>query len=495
VTNETENQPTYQGIIAENSRLSAENIYLKQELAWLKRMIFGQKRERFVGLEKENQLLLDLGLSESPSKKAEIEKIEYTRRKTTKPQIPPSRNPLPAHLLRKEIVIKPKEDVTNLKRIGEQISEELEFKPGRLYVNRYIRPKYARMNGEGIIIGSLPDRPIEKGIPGPGLLSHILISKFVDHLPLYRQLQQFKREKVDIAQSTINDWVRYSCELLEPLYESQVAEILKSIYLMADETPIQVLDKSKRGKTHKGYFWVYYSPLDRQVFFDYRDNRTREGPHEILKDFKGFLQTDGYNGYDELAKKTNITSVGCFAHARRKFEKSLDSDPKRSEWMLEQIKQLYKQERLAREKELSFSERFQLRQEKSVPILKDIKTWLDLQMSEVLPKSQIGKAIGYMHSFWYRLEKYVEDGRLEIDNNLVENAIRPVALGRKNYLFAGSHNGAKRAAIIYSLVSTAKLQDKEPFAYLKDILARIASYPHKKVTDLLPVNWKAPEAD
>jgi transposase len=475
--NVTENQPTYQEVIAENSRLSAEITYLREELALLKRMLFGQKRERFVGLDRENQLLLDLGLADADSNKAEIEKVEYTRRKVAKPQIPPSRNPLPAQ------------------RIGEQVTEELEYKPGRLYVNRYIRPKYARENGEGILIGSLPDRPIEKGIPGPGLLSHILISKFVDHLPLYRQLQQFKREKVDIAQSTINDWVRYSCELLEPLYESQVAEILKSVYLMADETPIQVLDKSKRGKSHRGYFWVYYSPLDRGVFFDYRDNRSREGPHEILNDFKEFLQTDKYTGYDKLAEKSEIIAVGCFAHARRKFEQSLGSDPKRSEWMLAQIRELYKIERRAREKGLSFKERYQLRQEESVPILKDIKTWLDQQMVEVLPKSQIGQAIGYMHSFWNRLEQYVEDGRLEIDNNFVENAIRPVALGRKNYLFAGSHNGAKRAAIIYSLVMTAKLQNIEPFAYLKDILTRIASYPHKKISDLLPINWKAPEAE
>jgi transposase len=486
VTNETENQPTYQELLA-------ENIYLKQELALLKRMIFGQKRERFVGLDRENQLLLDLGLEDNPPKRVEIEKIEYTRRKTVKPQIPPSRNPLPDHLPRKEIVIEPLEDITNLKKIGEQITEELEYKPGRLFVNRYIRPKYVRENGEGIIIGSLPDRPIEKGIPGPGLLSHILISKFVDHLPLYRQLQQFKREKVDIAQSTINDWVRYSCELLEPLYECQVAEILKSVYLMADETPIQVLDKSKRGKTHKGYFWVYYDPLGKQVFFDYRDNRSREGPHEILNDFKGFLQTDKYAGYDKLAEKSEIIAVGCFAHARRKFEQSLNSDPKRSGWMLEQIKELYMIERRAREKEYSFNERLNLRQEESVPILKDIKDWLDQQMSEVLPKSQIGQAIGYIHSFWSRLEQYVEDGRLEIDNNLVENAIRPVALGRKNYLFAGSHNGAKRAAFIYSLVTTAKLQNIEPYAYLKDILTRIASYPHKKISELLPVNWKASE--
>jgi len=488
--NASVNALAYQELLQENARLAAENTYLKQELSSLKRMIFGQKRERFLPVDPERQMSLELGVEPSGIVKKEIEQISYTRSKPQKKQTPHGRNPLPAHLPRKEIVIEPEENIEGLKRIGEEVTEELEYKPGSLYVNRYIRPKYARENGEGILIGMLPDRPIEKGIPGPGLLSHVLISKYVDHLPLYRQRQQLRREGVEIAESTITGWVQYSSELLNPLYQAQVEAVLRSSYIMADETPIRVLDKKKKGKSHTGYYWVYYDPLGRQVFFDYRDNHSREGPHHILGNYKGRLQSDGYSAYDDLAGCKEIKAFGCFAHARRKFEKFLESDPDRSQWMLEQIQQLYEVERLAREQQFSAQQRLELRQEKSAPVLKEIKEWLQQEMVKVLPKSQIGNAIGYMHSFWNRLERYVRDGEVEIDNNLVENAIRPVALGRKNYLFAGSHEGAKSGAIIYSLVSTAKLNDVEPFAYLRDILTRIATYPYKHIDELLPVKWK-----
>ena len=483
------NTPTKEELLQENARLAAEVAYLKGELSTLKRMIFGQKRERFFPPDPE-QMNLELGVEPSGAARKEIEQISYTRSKPQKQPTPHSRNPLPPHLPRKEIVIEPPEDIEGLKRIGEEVTEELEYKPGSLYVNRYIRPQYARENGDGILIGTLPDRPIEKGTPGPGLLSHVLISKYVDHLPLYRQRQQLKREGVEIAQSTITGWVQYCSELLEPLYRAQVEAVLRSSYIMADETPIRVLDKNKKGKSHTGYYWVYYAPLSRQAFFDYRDNRSREGPHDILGNYRGRLQSDGYTGYDNLAERKDITAFGCFAHARRRFEKSLESDPSRSQWMLEQIQQLYKVERIAREGQLSPQQRLELRQEESVPVLGQIKDWLHREMGKVLPRSQIGQAIGYMHSFWGRLERYASDGEVEIDNNLVENTIRPVALGRKNYLFAGSHNGAKRAATIYSLVSTAKLHQVEPFAYLRDILTRIANYPHKQIHELLPVNCK-----
>lgn len=486
----TANQSTYQKLHEENARLRAENEYLKQELSVLKRMIFGQSRERFVPNYQAGQLRFDLGAAPEESDVKAIEKVEYLRSKPKKQQTPHSRNPLPAHLPRKEIVVEPEEDTTGLKRIGEQVSEELEYKPGRLYVNRYIRPKYARGSDEGVIIGRLPERPIEKGIPGPGLLSHVLISKYVDHLPLHRLRQQFKREKVDIAPATISDWVRYSGELLEPLYEALVASALRTDYIMADETPLRVLDKNKKGKSHTGYFWVYYSPGSKEAFFDYRDNRSREGPRDILKDYTGYLQSDGYAGYNELARREGIIALACFAHARRKFEKALESDRPRAEWMLEEIGRLYEIERIARQGDYSHEDRRALRRQKAVPVLKTIKAWLNEQLPLALPKSQIGQAIAYTHNLWSRLEKYVEDGSLEIDNNLVENAIRPVALGRKNYLFAGSHKSAHRAAIIYSLVSTAKLHGVEPFEYLKDVLSRISSHPYKQIHELLPMNWQ-----
>jgi transposase len=492
-------QATYEELLAENATLQLEVFQLKEKLSLFERLLFGQKRERFVP-GNDHQLELGLNIEKQSSPRPETEEIHYTRRKPSKPQTPPVRQPLPPHLPRKDIVIEPQEDVRGMKKIGEEITEELEYEPGKFYVNRYIRPKYARPacpngNEEGVVIGQLPSRPIEKGIPGPGLLSHILISKFVDHLPLYRQCKQFKRLGVDIADSTLVGWVKAGYELLLPLYEVHLCSVLKGDYLMADETPIQVLEDNLPGKSHRGYFWVYYDPLERQALFDYRPSRSRDGPNEILNHFEGFLQRDGYNGYDEIASpkgagRKAVIPVGCMAHARRYFVEARQSDPARAEWMLTEIQQLYRIERQAREREMSYQERYQLRQENSQPVLNTIKEWLDQECLQVLPKSLMGKAIGYMLNQWPTLQNYLLDGRLEIDNNLVENAIRPVALGRKNYLFAGSHEGAKRAALVYSLVATAKLHDVEPFEYLKDLIGRISDYPYQQITDLLPANWK-----
>ena len=470
--------------------LLSENIQLKQELADLKRLIFGQKRERFIPGQLDHQLSFGLGLEPSAEHEESTEQITYKRKKKTTKYTPHSRQELPAHLPRREIIIEPEESTAGLSKIGEEITEELDYEPGTLFVNRYIRPKYAKGKSEGVIIGDLPSRPIDKGIPGPGLLSHIFISKFVDHLPIYRQRQQFKRQGVDLSASTLDNWISSGYDLLFPLYELQRERIIKKEYLMADETPIQVLDRTIRGKTHRGYFWVYHDPLEKEILFDYQDNRSRAGPFGILKDFNGFLQTDGYNVYDEIGQWESITLLGCMAHARRYFDKSLSNDKKRSEDMLSQIQRLYKIEALARDHHYSCEERYNLRQRESVPILNEMKAWLDTTALQVLPKSTMGKAIGYMLGRWKYLKRYVDDGRFEIDNNLIENTIRPVALGRKNYLFAGSHNGAKRAALIYTLVANAKLQELEPFAYMRDVLSRIADYPYKELADLLPVNWE-----
>jgi transposase len=470
--------------------LYSEYLKLKQELADLKRLIFGQKRERFIPGQSDHQLSFGLGLEPYASVEESTEQITYQRKKTNTKYTPHSRQELPSHLERREIIIEPQEDTTGLTKIGEEITEELEYEPGNVFVNRYIRPKYAKAESDGVIIGDLPSRPIDKGIPGPGLLSHIFIGKFVDHLPLYRQRQQFKRQGVDLSASTLDNWITSGYDLLLPLYELQRERIIKKAYLMADETPIQVLDKAKRGKTHRGYFWVYHDPLEKEILFDYQNSRSRAGPFQVLKDFRGYLQSDGYNVYDEIGQWESITLLGCMAHARRYFDKSLLNDKKRSEGMLNQVQRLYKTEAFARNNHYSHEERYNLRQKEANPILDEMKTWLDREALQVLPKSAIGKAIGYMLGRWKYLKRYVDDGRFEIDNNLIENAIRPVALGRKNYLFAGSHNGAKRAALIYTLVSNAKLQGLEPFAYMRDVISRIADYPYKELADLLPVNWK-----
>ena len=470
-------------------QLQARVVHLEFENANLKKVLFGQKRERFVPEKNDDQLTF-LGLPVSSEPLSETEKITYSRRKQNQKKKHPGRNPFPANLPRRDIFIEPEEDTTGMKKIGNEVTEELEYQPAKIYVNRYIRPKYARPADEGVIIGLLPTRPIEKGGAGPGLLAHIAISKFVDHIPLYRQLQQFGRLGIDIADSTIKGWNRGTAELIAPLAELMRKQVLKSGYLMVDETTIKVQDRAIKGKNHLGFYWVYHDPLLKRIFFDYRKGRGKEGPNQTLKNFKGYLQTDGYAGYNELGKKKDVTPLGCMAHARRLFKDAYDNDAERAEWILHHIQLLYKIEKYARESLMTHEKRHEERQRNSTVVMDVIKKWLVAESQNVLPKSPIGKAITYMLNQWPRLEKYLEDGQLEIDNNLVENAIRPIALGRKNYLFAGSHDGAKRAADLYTIMANAKLQGVEPFNYLRDILTRLPDHPYKKLEQLLPENWK-----
>lgn len=503
-----EKQPTYEELAAENARLkqelAAENAALKakialleDELAALKKLIFGTKSERFVPAENGEQL--DLGLNGAPPAtppEPETETVVYERQKPQKKGgNPPSRQALPAHLPRTDIIIEPDEDTSGMKRIGEEVTEELEYKPPTLFVNRYIRPKYARPDENGVATGLLPSRPIEKGIAGAGLLAHITISKFVDHLPLYRQSKMFERQGIVIPRSTLGDWISATCTTLEPLFNLHREQVLSAHYLMADETPIRVLDFNNKGKAHLGYFWVYYDPLAKRALFDYRQGRGREGPVECLENFQGALQTDGYRVYEAFGKRDGVILYCCMAHARRKFAEARENDRPRAEYVLAEMQKLYAVERRARESDLSYEERQKLRREEALPVLDSLKTWLEENYPKILPKSAIGKAVAYALARWSKLCRYVEDGRIEIDNNLVENAIRPVALGRKNYLFAGSHTGAERAAMLYSLLSTAKANGVEPFAWLRDVLARIADHPRKNLAELLPQNWKPVASD
>jgi len=408
--------------------LQAENLYLKQELAQLKRMIFGSKSERFIPADT-GQLSLEMDIPEQTQPEIETEELSYTRKKPSKEKVSPVRMPLPSHLPRKEHIIEPEVSTEGAKKIGEEITEILEYTPGKFHVEKYIRPKYALPKEEGIVIGELPSLPIPKGNAGPGLLSHLMISKYVDHLPFYRQVKQFKRENIIIAESTINGWFSATCRLLEPLYDQLKKQVLQTNYLMADETPIPVLTKDKPGSTHKGYHWVYYAPKEKRVCFDYRSGRGREGPQEFLDGFHGALQTDGYAAYNKFDKQQGITLLACMAHARRKFDTAKGNDPKRAEYALNKFQVLYQIELQARDEQFSPAQRKELRQKESVPILTELEAWMRQELIEVLPKSAIGEAIAYTLKLWKRLSRYVDDGNWEIDNNLIENSIRPVALG------------------------------------------------------------------
>lgn len=495
-------------LFEENQKLKAKNIRLESEIDRMEseishmrfqidqmnRLLYGAKRERFIPNRDENQLTLPFEVEEEKNPEKEQEVVTYVREKT-KRENHPGRLPLPAHLPVEEIVIEPKEDTTGMECIGKEITDQLELVPAKLYIKRFIRPRYIKptddtaLNHEGVIAG-LPVFPIEKGIAGPGLLAQIMVDKFVDHLPIYRQIERLKREGIKIPSSTINGWQEAVCNLLEPLYDNLKHRVLSQGYLQVDETPIQVLDKTKKGKTHRGYHWVYYSPLEKTVLFDYNDGRSREGPSRLLKNFKGYLQTDGYKVYDVFGENKAITLLNCMAHARRGFEKALDYDKSRAEYAMSMFQKLYDIERKAREENLSPGQRHTLRLDQSLPILNELGKWIVATYKEVLPKSAMGKATAYCIPRWDNLIAWLHDGSLEIDNNLAENAIRPIALGRKNYLFAGSARGAERAAMFYSFFGTCKKNDINPFDWLKKVLEVIPEYKVNKLTDLLPQNLK-----
>jgi transposase len=466
----------------------AKITYLQFELEKLKRMIFGAKSERFIPGDT-SQLNLDLGQGVQPSVEPTTEEITYTRQKTDEKK-GHARTELPANLPREVVVIEPEEDITGGVKIGEVITEVLDYKPGKLIVTRYVRPKYALPDDQGVVIGQLPSLPIPRGNVGSGLLAQLVISKFVDHLPFYRQVKMFKRMGVTLAESTVNDWFRNGCDLLEPLYECLKERVLQGNYLMADETPISVLTEDKPGSTHKGYHWVYYNPVQRLVLFDYQKGRGRDGPTELLKEYRGALQVDGYQAYDAFENKKEVTLLACMAHVRRKFDEALKNDSLRAGYALGKIQELYAIEREAREGNMSPEERKALRQKGAVTVLDELHGWLNDQLPQVLPKSAIAIAIAYTLRLWPRLIRYLDDGRYEIDNNLIENSIRPVALGRKNYLFAGSHEGARRAAVVYSFLGTCKICGIEPFDWLNKILRRIPDQSVQQLEELLPHNFK-----
>lgn len=479
--------------------------------------MYGSKSERFVTDNHPDQLQLFDDESKKPAK-PEIEKISYSREKKQKKQ-PKRTVELPKHLRRETEVIEPEMDESqkaSAKKIGYVKTEILEYIPGELYVKSIIRPKYAVKTDaatkttdinavtevvknakakaensqaqEIILIATMPERAIPKGNVGNSLLAYLLVSKYVDHLPFYRLRNIFKRSRVDVAASTIGGWMTQSCELLEGLYHLLVDQVKSSSYIQADESHIKVQDNDKKGSTHQGYMWVYHAPTSGSVVFKYNPTRKQEVPETFFKGVTAVVQTDGYAGYNNLEKHQDkeITLHACMAHARRKFIEAQNNDSSTAEVGLTYIQKLYDIERIAREENMSHKERYTLRQREAVPILKALKTWLEGQQQKLLPKSRIGLAVNYTLNLWSRLVKYTDDGKYEIDNNLVENTIRPIALGRKNYLFAGSHEAAQRAAIMYSLFASCKVNNINPQAWLHEVLDLIPTYSVNNLHELLP---------
>jgi len=470
---------------------------LQHQVEQLLRWRYGPKREKV----DENQLFFEalrlVGTGMPPAPPADPEPAAAAPAVRRKGH---GRRGLPADLPRKRIVYDLPEDqrhcphcAKSLQRIGEEVSERLEYVPASLSVIEEVCPKYACPDGCTVVTAQKPMAPIEKGLPGPGLLAHVAVSKYGDHLPLARQEGMFRRLGVELVRSTMCDWMRRGAELLKPLYVLMKQRTLASKAVQTDDTPVPVFDP-QCTRTRTGRTWSYVGDAAHPyTVYDYTPTRCGEGPAAFLEDFDGYLQADAYAGYDAIfADQTrHVFEVACWAHARRKFYEAQSSDLMRAIIMLAYVRLLYDVEREAKDQRWTGEPRRVLRQAKSRPILADIEAYLRREQPQVLPKSPIAEAIGYVLGNWTALMRYTEDGDLEIDNNGAERSLRGIAVGRKNWLFYGSDNGGHTAAILTSFIATCKRLRLDPFAYLRDIFEHISAHPANRLAELLPDQWKA----
>lgn len=484
-------------VLAQQEKLlshSSEIEHLKLIIAKLRRMVFGTSSEK-VTREIEQ---LELKLEELEVRTAERAEA---RSSSDSPSKRSSRRPLPEHLPREVHVHMPQADACSscggaLRKLGEDVSEMLEYVPASFKVIRHIRPKLCCTKCDVILEAPAPSRPIDRGLAGPGLLAHVLVAKYADHLPLYRQSEIYAREGVDLDRSTLADWVGATSHLLSPLVDHLRRHVLAASKLHADDTPVPVLAPGM-GKTKTARLWTYVRD-DRAaaddtppaVWFAYSEDRKGEHPKQHLSSFSGMLQADGYAGFHHLYEGGRIVEAACWAHVRRKFyDIQVANGSAIAAEAVKRIGALYDIEREVRGNPAAL--RGEIRQARARPLLHELHHWLNKTLAGLSRKSDTALAIRYALSRWRALSRYIDDGRIEIDNSAAERALRTVALGRKNYLFAGSDAGGERAAAIYSLLGTAKLNGIDPELYLRHVLDRIADHPVNRLQELLPWNLAA----
>jgi transposase len=466
---------------------------LTHENALLKRMKFAAQSERYSA---EQRSLLDETLD------ADLQAVsdEIAQNASPAASVPqkqqPKRQPLPANLPRREIRHEPESTTCGcgcqMRRIGEDVAEKLDYEPGVFTVERHIRGKWACAKCKTLVQAPVDAHVIDKGIPTSGLLAQVLIAKFADHLPLYRQEAIFARAGLGIARSTLAQWVGSCGVQLQPLVDALKEEMLGHSVLHADETPVQML-KPGNGRAHRAYLWAYapgaFEDL-KAVVYDFCESRAGENARSFLGDWRGSLVCDDYAGY-KAGFAHGVTEAGCLAHARRKFfDLHASSKSQVAESALQQIGMVYEIEREVQN--VTPDERQRIRQSRSRPLLDALHRWMLLTRQKITDGSATAKALDYSLKRWVALTRFVDDGRLPVDNNWIENQIRPIAIGRSNWLFAGSLRAGKRAAAVMSLIRSAKLNEHDPYAYLKDVLTRLPTQRASQIGQLLPHRWQAP---
>lgn len=476
-------------------------IALQHQVMQLQRMLFGRRSEKLPPDAAGQGLLfgqVEPQVEQDAQPEASSEDDADEEPAPRRPSRHHGRRPLPAHLMRCVHDIHPPQEEqtcpscgTSKTIFGADVTEELEMIPAKFFVNRYVRHKYACPHCQGSVSqGPLPLRPLDKGIPGPGFLADLIASKYAEHMPLYRLQERYRRAGIELTRSTLCDWVAHVAGLAAPIVAAMKQMVLSSRKVHTDDTPITVLDPGAEPVgSRRGYMWVYISEQD-DVVFDYTDSRKRDGPASFLKEYRGYLQADAFSGYDGIYAPGLIWEVACWAHARRKFYDTLVHYPAEARHILDLIGGLYAVEsrgkalKIKPERLLAWRQRFSRRR------LERLRRYLDQLSVQVLPKSPLGKAISYTLNNWKALNRYTEAPWLSIDNNLSERQIKQLVIGRKNWMFAGSADGARNAAVLFSVIVSCKLAGVDPFAYLRDVLTRIQSHPADRVNKLIPREWK-----
>ncbi|MGO1672221.1 MAG: IS66 family transposase [Sphingobacterium sp.] len=487
----------------EKAVLEEERSVLIADLNNLRRQIFGIRSDKQVKLGVAGQL--DLFNLKAPAPLIEQvgkelqEAIKKQQDKAHKAPRKPKRMSLPEHIERKEVVIDPKGDLSDYKVIGSDCCEVLVIEPLKMWVKHIVRRKWALKNSmdihkTGIIIAPAPSRTVKSGLFDESVLAFLLVSKYTYHLPLHRIKQMFTREKIPISSSTLSDNVAATIRALEPIYRALIRETLAAKYLQSDETTYKVLRSGTKGKCHNGYMWAFHSPPDGLLFFKYCESRAHIHPKKMLENFQGVLQSDAYAGYSKaLSGNPDIKHLFCLAHLRRKFDESAGNDLARAKTAIDYIASMYAIEKVIRETQPAMAEDkiVFLRNKEVLPIMDKMKGWMEQEYPKILPKSPIGKALAYGLKIWKNMYTYLLHGDLMLDNNEIENAMRPIALSRKNSLFSGTHQTAQDAAMIFSLFETCKRHNVDTQNWLTDVLYKINDPDFEgSYSDLMPHRWK-----